>query len=205
MKPLPARSERYSLLIALAFLVSLCIAPSVWAQQAGTELPEAKQTTLGLYLTAREAYSKWQTDPDSITVLDVRTTEEYLYVGHAPMAWNVPLASQTYDWEAEKQYFGFRPNPAFIAQVKEIAGVSDTVLVMCRSGGRSAMAVNQLAAAGFTNVWQIIDGMEGDAVEDPDSVFQGQRLRNGWKNSGLPWTYEPDLEHMRFASEEAKE
>ena len=76
---------------------------------------------------------------------------------------------------------------------------------MCRSGGRSAMAVNRLAQAGFTNVYQIIDGMEGDAVEDPDSVFLGHRFRNGWKNAGLPWTYEPDLEHMRFALKEAEE
>jgi rhodanese-related sulfurtransferase len=205
MNPRPTRCEYYPLLIALAALVSLCIAPSVWAEQAGTQLPKAKQTTLGLYLTAREAYSKWQADPDNITVLDVRTTEEYLYVGHAPMAWNVPLASQTYEWDAEKQHFGFQPNPAFIAQVKEFAGLSDTILVMCRSGGRSAMAVNRLAQAGFTNVHQIIDGMEGDAIKDPDSVFLGQRLRNGWKNSGLPWTYEPDPEHMRFALKEAKE
>ena len=29
-------------------------------------------------------------------------------------------------------------------------------------------------------------GMEGDPVKDPDSVFVGQRLKNGWKNSGVP-------------------
>ena len=62
-------------------------------------------------------------------------------------------------------------------------------MLMCRSGGRSAMAVNLLAEAGFKHVYQIVDGMEGDAVEDPDSVFLGQRLKNGWKNSGCPWTY----------------
>lgn len=67
---------------------------------------------------------------------------------------------------------------------------------MCRSGGRGAMAVNQLAEAGFTQVYNIVDGMEGDAVEDPESVFQGQRLRNGWKNSGLPWTYKIDPERL---------
>lgn len=33
---------------------------------------------------------------------------------------------------------------------------------MCRSGGRSAAAVNLLAGAGFTNVYNITDGMEGD-------------------------------------------
>ncbi len=67
---------------------------------------------------------------------------------------------------------------------------------MCRSGGRSAMAVNLLAKAGFTNVYNIIDGMEGDTVDDPASVFQGQRLKNGWKNSGSPWTYDLTPERM---------
>jgi hypothetical protein len=41
--------------------------------------------------------------------------------------------------------------------------------------------------------------MEGDEVKDPNSVFQGQRLVNGWKNSGVPWTYEIDHEKMKFA------
>jgi rhodanese-related sulfurtransferase len=61
---------------------------------------------------------------------------------------------------------------------------------MCRSGGRSALAVNQLAKAGFVNVYNIIDGMEGDNVDDPGSVYHRKRMRNGWKNSGLPWTYD---------------
>lgn len=67
---------------------------------------------------------------------------------------------------------------------------------MCRSGSRSAMAVNALAKMGFTNVYNITDGMEGDAVEDPGSVFLGQRLVNGWKNSGCPWTYQLTPDHM---------
>jgi len=199
------RTKQYSQLIALIALVTLFISPGAVGQQAGPELPKAKQTSLGLYVTAREAYDKWQADPDKVIVLDVRTTEEYIYTGHAPMAWNIPLASQTYDWDAEKQYFGFQPNPSFITQVLEFAQPSDTILVMCRSGGRSAMAVNRLAEAGFTNVYQIIDGFEGDAVKDPESVYQGQRLKNGWKNSGIPWTYQPDPEHMRFTTNESKE
>jgi rhodanese-related sulfurtransferase len=67
---------------------------------------------------------------------------------------------------------------------------------MCRSGGRSAMAVNQLAEAGFKRVFNITDGMEGDLVDDPDSVYRGQRMKNGWKNSGLPWTYAPTPDRM---------
>ena len=52
------------------------------------------------------------------------------------------------------------------------------------------MAVNALAKAGFTNVYNIIDGMEGDMVDDPESTYFGKRMKNGWKNSGLPWTYD---------------
>ena len=189
----------------LAAVVTLFISPVAVGQQAGSELPKAKQTSLGLYVTAREAHEKWKADPDDVTVLDVRTTEEYLFVGHAPMAWNVPLVSQTYEWDADRQYFAMKPNPDFIAQVMGFAGPSDTILVMCRSGGRSAMAVNKLAEAGFTNAYSITDGMEGDAVKDPESVFLGQPLRNGWKNSGIPWTYQPDPEHMRFATKESEE
>ena len=205
MKPNTLRSCVSKRFLVLGVIMLIVAAPMAIAQVNEADLPDAKKTSLGLYVTAAEAYEKWRTDPQHVKVLDVRTTEEYLYVGHAPMAWNVPLASQTYDWDAEKQYFGFQPNPEFISQIKELAGASDTILVMCRSGGRSAMAVNALAEAGFTNVFQIIDGMEGDAVKDPDSVFLGQRLKNGWKNSGLPWTYEPAPEKMRFASKGAKE
>ena len=61
-------------------------------------------------------------------------------------------------------------------------------MVMCRSGGRSAIAVNFLAKAGFKNVHNIIDGMEGDANADSDVVAQAQPLKDGWKNSGCPWT-----------------
>lgn len=56
---------------------------------ANTNLPEGKQTALGLYVTAKEAYEKWSADPDNVTVLDVRTPEEMLFVGHPAMAWKI--------------------------------------------------------------------------------------------------------------------
>ena len=60
---------------------------------------------------------------------------------------------------------------------------------------RSAKAVNALANVGFVNVYNIIEGMEGDKVNDPGSVIHGKRMKNGWKNSGSPWTYDviPEL------------
>jgi rhodanese-related sulfurtransferase len=154
------------------------------------ELSKGKQTSLGLYVTAKEAYDTWKTDPEKVKIIDVRTAEEYLYIGHPEMAWNIPLLFQIYEWDQEKQRFPMKLNPDFLNLVKQIAASDDILLVTCRSGGRSAMAVNLLAEAGFKNAYNITDGVEGDLVTASDSVFQGQRLFNGWKNSGLPWTYD---------------
>ena len=164
--------------------------------EPNTKIPKGKQTALGLYVTAKEAWEKWKAEPEKVMVLDVRTPEEYLFVGHPTMAWKIPIATQSYEWDAGKAKFPMKLLPDFVSRVKEVAKPDDTIFVMCRSGGRSAMAVNQLAEAGFKDVYQILDGMEGDAVEDPDSVFLGQRLKNGWKNSGCPWTYKLTTDRM---------
>lgn len=156
--------------------------------ELNANLPKEKQTMLGLYVTAKEAYEKWKSEPEKVMILDVRTPEEYLFVGHPTMAWKIPLAAQMYEWDAGKGQFPMKPLLDFVERVKEVAKPDDTIMAMCRSGGRSAMAVNTLAKAGFKRVYNIIDGMEGDANADSDSVAQAQPLKDGWKNSGCPWT-----------------
>jgi rhodanese-related sulfurtransferase len=103
-------------------------------------LPKEKQTLLGLYVTAKEAYEKWQAKAEKVKILDVRTPEEFLFVGHPPMAWKIPVAAQIYDWDADKKQFPMKPLPDFVSRVKEVAKPDDTIMVMCRSGGRSAIA-----------------------------------------------------------------
>lgn len=183
-------------MIGIASLSNSPIANADEGEQAASQLPAGKQTTLELYVTAAEAYEMWKAAPDKITIVDVRTPEEFIFVGNADMAWKIPIAVQSDKWDPEKQKFPMQILPNFVARVQKIAGPEDTLLVMCRSGGRSAMAVNLLAEAGFNSVYTITDGMEGDAVKDPDSVFNGQRLVNGWKNSGLPWTYRVDPDRL---------
>ena len=183
------------LLFGLVCVDVLFNVPSAFGQVAKTELPKEKQTTLGLYVTAAQAYEKWQATPDTVKVIDVRTPEEYAFVGHAEMAWNIPVAFVTYQWKDGKTEYGAKPNSDFVAGVKKLTKPTDTLLLMCRSGGRSAMAVNQLAANGFKDVYNITDGFEGDKVTDPESVFMGKRMRNGWKNSA-PWTYGIDPEKI---------
>ena len=161
-----------------------------------TNLPKEKQTVLGLYVTAKEAYAKWQAAPDQVKILDVRTPEEFLFVGSPDMAWRIPVIAQSYEWDAEKGKFPMKLLPDFVARVQMVAQPDDTILVTCRSGGRSAIACNLLAKAGFKNVHNIIDGMEGDANGDSASVAQAQPLKDGWKNSGCPWTKKLTPERM---------
>jgi len=168
--------------------------------QSTYQVLEEKLTNIGLYVTALEAYEMWKLDPERVKVLDVRTFEEYVLIGHAEMATNVPLAFPTYNWDANKGNYSVVPNADFLAHVKARFTPDEPILVMCRSGGRSAMAINALAEAGFTKLHNIIDGFEGDKVSDLGSVYHGKRMRNGWKNS-MPWTYHLDPELVWLPSE----
>jgi rhodanese-related sulfurtransferase len=167
-----------------------------------TPIAKERQTSLGLYVTAQEAYDMWQADPDGVRMLDVRTPEEYVFVGHPPMAWNIPFAFQSYQWEPGKKTLHWELNADFVPAVKAWAKPDDTILLTCRSGARAAMAINMLAAAGFTNIYNIVDGMEGDRIDDPESVFHGMPMKNGWRNAALPWTYDLEPERMQLPERE---
>jgi rhodanese-related sulfurtransferase len=155
---------------------------------AKSTLPQQKQTVLGLYVTAKEAYEMWSADKNKIKILDVRTPEEYIFVGHAPMAHNIPIQIFNYKMAVRNKEPLMKANPNFIKEVGKKFKPSDTILVICRSGNRSAAAVNVMASAGFKIAYSVTDGFEGDRVKDPSSSFYGKRFKNGWRNSGVPWT-----------------
>jgi len=73
-------------------------------------------------------------------LLDVREPEEFS-AGHAPNAKLIPLGQLD-------------------SRLQEIASYKDKpVVVMCRSGRRSGIAVSQLQAAGFTQVSNVKGGI----------------------------------------------
>ena len=114
------------LLVGLAYSYVLFVAPRCSGQETKIELPKEKQTTLGLYITAAQAYEKWKAAPDTVKVIDVRTPEEYAFVGHAEMAWNIPVAFVTYQRKDGKTEYGAQPNPDFVAEVKKLTQPTDT-------------------------------------------------------------------------------
>lgn len=186
----------YCAVLAIAAALSLGAAPALTA-----DIPESKKTRLGLYMTALEASEAAAADRGKVLFIDVRTPGEVMFVGAADATdANVPfvdLASPT-TWDAKNNRLLLVRNEAFVAKVEarldaKRLGKSDRVIVMCRSGDRSAKAVDTLADAGFTNVWTVIDGFEGDLSKD------GRRDVNGWRNAGLPWTYKLDKTKLDLA------
>jgi lactate permease len=150
--------------------------PEVVAEEASppekideASLPDSKRTSLGLYVTAEDAYAMWKADPEGVKMIEVRTPEEIQEFGMPEMASTVTLC------DAEE----------FVAAVREIAQPEDTLLMTCRSGNRSAAAVNMLAPAGYKKAYSVVDGFLGDKDAD------GNRTVNGWKNAGLP-TIQPE-------------
>ena len=185
---------RFCLWVLIPFLM-IGFLTAAWAD---SPIPEKKRTSLDLYLNAGQAWEKWSASPDTIHVLDVRTPAEYIFIGHAPMAVNIPVKFLKDNVDPTTLKLNMPNNENFITEVKKRFKETDNILVMCRSGGRSAAAVNLMAKAGFKNVYNIIDGFEGDSLHDPDSYQNGKRIINGWKNSGAPWTYklEKDLVYV---------
>ena len=192
---LTALAALAAIILAATLIASAAETVKPAAVTAGDEVPKKKRTTLGLYVTAAQAYEMWKSTPDKVKVIDVRTTMEYAFVGHPEMAWNIPVAFVIYQRKEGKTKLHLKWNPDFVTEVKSIAEPADILLVTCRSGDRAARAVNMLAAAGVTNAYNIFDGVEGDMVKDPGSVFDGKRMKNGWKNSA-PWVYSVDPEKI---------
>lgn len=106
------------------------------------------------------------------TLVDVRTAEERKFVGHVPetqhVAWMTGLSLSR--------------NPRFAKELEAKAGKDEVVLLLCRSGKRSAAAAEAAAKAGFTSAFNILEGFEGE--------LDSQQRRGGiggWRFHGLPW------------------
>jgi len=178
-----------SLLVTLFFISTSLLHAAIDPSQ----LPEAKRTISGKYLSAKEAYEMVVKNPQKMLFVDVRTPAETEYVGIADQVnLNIPYMLDDYStWDAKKSRFQMSPNSAFtmkIADALTARGLkkNDPIILMCRSGDRSAAAANLLTTAGYTKVYSVYDGFEGDKSKE------GFRTVNGWKNANLPWGYKLD-------------
>lgn len=130
-------------------------------------------------LAPQEAWKILQEDPRAVLV-DIRSTMEFLFVGHPVGAIHIP-------WMDEPEW---RINERFVRQVRELmlGGISGPeedappVILICRRGKRSIPAGHALLEDGFPRVYHVSEGFEGELDE-----HHHRSSRNGWRYRGLPW------------------
>ena len=109
-------------------------------------------------------------------LVDVRSGEERKFVGHVPESLHVAWATGT----------ALTRNPRFVreleARLAKDGGKDAVALLLCRSGKRSALAAEAAAKAGFTNVFNVLEGFEGEI-----DAQQHRGGEDGWRFHQLPW------------------
>lgn len=141
-----------------------------WLTQSRQHAQTEQLPYAGL-LTPRQAWHL--VHAGEAVLLDVRTAEERTFVGRVPGSLHVPWATGT----------SLTRNPRFVREVEARVPDKDTILVLlCRSGKRSALAAQALTAADYRHVFSVQEGFEGDLDSDG---HRGQL--NGWRHHQLPW------------------
>ncbi len=191
-----------SLLACVLFSALASVSVGAAAQKLdASRLPEELRTTQGLYLSPKQAHEFVRAQKGKVLFVDVRTRAEAQFLGMAtPVDALVPYVEfQDFmtDWDETRGFYKLEPFSDFVPEVgrrlqaKGLAK-SDPVVLMCRSGERSARGADLLANSGYTRVYTVVYGFEGELSD------KGRRNVNGWKVAGLPWSYELDKSKMYF-------
>ncbi len=133
-------------------------------------------------VSCKDVWDRLQQDPESV-LIDVRTKAEWAFVGLPDLS-SIDKEVIKAEWQTFPEN---RIEPAFadeLSRLLESAGATkDTELFfICRSGGRSRMAAQAMAALGFTRCCNVAEGFEGPL--DPE---RHRGVAAGWKVVGLPW------------------
>lgn len=130
-------------------------------------------------VTPQEAYELLESNSSAV-LIDVRSSMEYLFVGHAKGSVHVPWIDEP-DWTVDPNF------PAHVRQVM-LGGLSCSddsctpVVLICRSGKRSQEAGEVLVKNGFPEVYNVLEGFEGELDHDHHRSTHG-----GWRFHDLPW------------------
>ncbi len=171
-----------------------------------------KQTSWNLYVDSKEAYEMKQKQGDKVLFIDVRDPIEIMFTGFTDVVdINIPfkLSNPTSWHKPPKQVFQMVTNPDFEPMIEKALkkrglDKSAAIILMCRSGGtRGAPSSKMLEGKGYKNVYVVTDGFEGGKIKKGDK--KNWRLKNGWKNAGLPWSYKLNKEKIFFRTPELEQ
>ena len=185
-------------------LLSLLILPLSVQAIDEKEVGEKQQTVFGLYLTPFEAYNMKQQQGDKVLLIDVRSRAEIKFVGASDMIdANIPARffGTDFEWSSKSANYRTSYNDHFVKDVENLLTLkkmdkNTPIILMCQSGSRVPAAAEELHDAGFSKVYSQYQGFEG--IKAKTGINQGQRVVNGWKNAGLPWSFRMNKDAMYF-------
>ena len=131
-------------------------------------------------LSPRQAWEMMEENP-RVVMIDVRSSMEYLFVGHPAGSVHVPWIDAP-NWTV---------NPHFVTEVRKVllggVGMGEhsndaPVVLICRSGKRSLEAGKLLIENEFKEVFNVDEGFEGELDDHHHRSTTG-----GWRYHGLPW------------------
>ena len=128
-----------------------------------------------------EAFELIKNEAPAILV-DIRSHMEYLFIGHPEGCVHIPWIDEP-DWIV---------NPNFLREIRQLVlgGISHDdsasndvpIVLICRSGKRSLEAGAHLLEKGFSRVYSVKHGFEGEIDEQ-----HHRSTLSGWRFNGLPW------------------
>jgi thioredoxin 1 len=161
---------------------------AIEAFRKNEEPAETEVADLCEYITALAAYEKSQEAPRKFQLLDIRTPEEYVFIGHPEAARNIPVMFMGYTYDEKMGRQAMLPNAEFAAEVQQHYSPDDHLAILGESGPRAAMAVRILSKSGFNHLYAVTHGFVGEKQGQADHPDYGKRRVNGWVNEGVPWT-----------------
>lgn len=129
-----------------------------------------------------ETWKRLEGDPKTVLV-DVRTRAEWAFVG-VPDLSKINKDVMLIEWQT---FPDSRIAPDFIERLTAALAAKGVeknteIFFICRSGGRSRMAAEAIAGAGYSRCRNVMEGFEG-----PLDAAQHRSQIAGWKFAGLNW------------------
>jgi rhodanese-related sulfurtransferase len=133
-------------------------------------------------VSVEDAWERLASDPASV-LIDVRTRAEWAFVG-LPDVSSLGKQPVLIEWQQFPTNLVDADFADRLTSMLAQAGVGkdQTLLFLCRSGGRSLMAARAMHSAGYTRCVNIAQGFEGGLDHER---HRGQA--EGWKARKLPW------------------
>jgi rhodanese-related sulfurtransferase len=129
-----------------------------------------------------EVWARLKEDKGAV-LIDVRTRAEWAFVGLPDLS-QLEKRVLTVEWQTSPESRIDAAFPDRLGEALAAAGADRDaeLFFICRSGGRSRMAAEAMANAGYRQCRNVADGFEG-----PLDANRHRGRVAGWKAAGLAW------------------